>query len=61
MESQLNKLEIYIRSLCQKHDRDNTGLVSLEDFMKELKSCEKIILTKTQVFKRREKEIDNCF
>ncbi|KAL4491859.1 hypothetical protein ABPG72_006114 [Tetrahymena utriculariae] len=50
MESQLNKLEIYIRQLCTPYDKDNKGLIHLDDLMKELKKTTEIILTKTQTY-----------
>lgn len=47
MESQLNKLEIYIREICAPRDKENKGLIHLDDLMNELKNSKEIILTKT--------------
>lgn len=47
MESQLNNLEIYIRSICKPFDFDGKGFIHLDDLMKELQKSPKIILTKT--------------
>lgn len=49
MESQLNKLELYLRELCAPHDVENKGLVHVDDLIRELKKSDKIILSKTQV------------
>jgi len=34
MESSLNKLELYIRSICEPYDKTKRGLVHIDDLMK---------------------------
>lgn len=37
MESSLNKLEIYLRSICEPYDKDKKSLIHIDDLMTALK------------------------
>lgn len=49
MEQSLNKMEIFIRTLCEPYDKENKGLIHVDHLMEAIKKTDKFILSKIQV------------
>ena len=49
MESSLNEMDLYLRELFKKYEKDKLNLITLSDLGEALRNSDKIILSNVQV------------
>lgn len=49
MESSLNEMDLYLRGLFQKYEKDKPNLIHISDMGEALRTCDKIVLSNVQV------------
>ncbi|CAK61582.1 unnamed protein product (macronuclear) [Paramecium tetraurelia] len=65
LEAQKSKMEVFLLEHFRRQDKDNTGFIKINELMIALKSCEKIKLSKVQLYslqsyiKRNDKDLVN--
>ena len=50
INAQINKLELYLREICDEFDSKKFGRISKVNFIKALEKSDKIQLTKSQIY-----------
>jgi len=50
MESNLNEMDLYLRELFQKYEKDKPNLIHINELGEALRNSDKIILSNLQVY-----------